>query len=224
MAESPVVTAVDGVDVEQLRRIFRLLRDKLPRVMEANRFFEEQTGLHNEAGANNLVDALSHLATIVENAEQLGPDGQQEQVAHLEDHLRRSMMEGFEQVAKQQIGDIADTWRIYAGLVGDRTLEAGDPRGLVTFDEMEAARRQIIELMNLGRSSKRDIDWIAWEEGANALAEACELSGELMRRLDTSIAILEARKAHSRQRLATATAIAASVVATVVAVLAIILG
>ena len=40
--------------------------------------------------------ALSHVGTLVEHAGDLDYDGQGEQVAHFEDHLRRSMMESFE--------------------------------------------------------------------------------------------------------------------------------
>ena len=58
----------EGVYLDQLSRIFWLLREKLPRVFAATRFFEERTGLHNQAGTNNLVDALSHIGTLVEHA------------------------------------------------------------------------------------------------------------------------------------------------------------
>ncbi|MDQ1596672.1 MAG: hypothetical protein QOI70_96, partial [Microbacteriaceae bacterium] len=91
---------VAGVGVTHIERVFGLLRDKLPRVFEANRYFEERTGLHNQAGTNNIVDAFSHLATLVEHGDELDDYAQGEQVAHLEDHLRRSMMEAFEQVVK----------------------------------------------------------------------------------------------------------------------------
>lgn len=59
-------STIAGVHGAHIERIFWLLREKLPRVLAANRYFEEQTGLHNEAGRNNLVDALSHLGTLVE--------------------------------------------------------------------------------------------------------------------------------------------------------------
>jgi len=181
---------IDGVDVEQLERIFWLLREKLPRVMAANRFFEEHTGYHNEFGANNLVDAFSHLATLVENAEQLGPAGQAEQVAHLEDHLRRSMMESFEQVLKYRLGEIADLWDEYVYFV--RPLAEGrSTAGVTPLVDLEQRRKELGELLDQGRKSKRLTGWDDWERGTDALIRACGLAEALMHSLQTSLAAVE---------------------------------
>jgi hypothetical protein len=211
---------IDGVDVEQLKRVFWLLREKLPLVLAANRYFEEHTGFHNEAGHNNLVDALSHLGTLVENAESLGPAGQAEQVAHLEDHLRRSMTESFELVLKYRLGTIADLWDEYMYFVKPRLRDDGE-RGLASYQELEERRTKIQELLDDARSSKRLTTWDEWETGTEALVRACELSDELARRLNESLAATDLeQEAHRSRRLAVA-GLAAGVVGVVVAVLSV---
>ena len=176
------------VDPGQLERALVLLRDRLPDVFKANRFFEEKTGFHNQAGTNNLVDALSHLATLVEKAEELGPVGQAEQVAMIEDHLRRSMMEAFEQLLKFRLADVAELWEQYLAEVqplldGGRALP-----GAVGATELLAKREEVARLLDLGRLSKRMVDWDDWEEGTGALADACDLTEELQFELESSIA------------------------------------
>jgi hypothetical protein len=98
--------AVRGVYVAHIELLFGLINDRLAAVFEANRYFEEQTGISNKAGANNLTEALSHIGTLVEYAGAMDSDEQREQVAYFGDHLRRSMMESFEQVVKARLGKI----------------------------------------------------------------------------------------------------------------------
>jgi hypothetical protein len=181
---------VDGVDIKQLQRLFALLRDKLPSVMTANRFFEERTGYHNEAGANNLVDALSHIATMVDNAESLGAEGQAEQIAHLEDHLRRSMMEGFERVLKYRLGEIEELWEVYGWFVRPRVRDKEIP-GVVPLPELEAKRDLIRECMEKGRSSKVKTSWDDWQNGTEALTTACDTAEGLMDDLRVSLATID---------------------------------
>src|SRR5580692_7548721 len=100
--------AVRGVYVEHVELLFGLINDRLAPVFEANRYFEEHTGIANKAGANNLTEALSHIGTLVEYASEMDSDEQREQVAFFGDHLRRSMMESFEQVVKARLGKIKD--------------------------------------------------------------------------------------------------------------------
>jgi hypothetical protein len=100
--------AVRGVYVEHVELLFGLINDRLAPVFEANRYFEEHTGIANKAGANNLTEALSHIGTLVEYAHAMDSNEQREQVAFFGDHLRRSMMESFEQVVKARLGKIKD--------------------------------------------------------------------------------------------------------------------
>lgn len=193
-----------GVDPKQLERVLVLLREKLPLVFEANRYFEEKTGIHNQAGLNNLVDALSHFSTLVQNAEELGPQGQAEQVAMLEDHLRRSMMEAFEQVLKLRLADAAVLWEDYLEEVIP-LLESGvELPGARSLDMLTEKRERIAELLEMGRLSKREISWEDWEEGTGALAEACGFTEELLEELEASLiaARLRQRRRQFYQRIA----------------------
>lgn len=215
MAEEP--QSIDGVDVQQLKRVFWLLREKLPLVMTANRYFEEHTGYHNEAGHNNLVDALSHLATLVENAEALGAIGQAEQVAHLEDHLRRSMTESFELVLKYRLGTIADLWDEYMYFVRPRATK--DERAAESHAELEERRARIQQLLEEARSSKRQTTWDEWEKGTQALVQACELSEDLARRLNESLAAADFEYLERRNERIAILGVTAGLIGTVLAVL-----
>jgi hypothetical protein len=68
--------AVRGVYVAHVDLLFGLINDRLAAVFEANRYFEEQTGIANKAGANNLTEALSHIGTLVEYADAMDSDQQ----------------------------------------------------------------------------------------------------------------------------------------------------
>ena len=100
--------AVRGVYIAHVELLFGLINDRLAPVFEANRYFEEHTGIANKAGVNNLSEALSHIGTLVEYAGDMDFNEQREQVALFGDHLRRSMMESFEQVVKARLGKIKD--------------------------------------------------------------------------------------------------------------------
>jgi hypothetical protein len=193
---------VDDVYIHHIERVFLLLREKLPLVLEANRYFEEETGIHNEAGNNNLVDALSHLSTLVQEAPQLDDNEQRDQVTHLEDHLRRSMMEAFEQVVKLRLGDLAELWEEHMS-VARPLIASGDVRGVAGIDELDRLRRRMKTQLDDGRATKRETTWEAWQRGTDHLVEACRLSDELRDSLEEGVA---AAKAKRNEREAAATA------------------
>lgn len=180
--------SIEGVDVEELERVFELLRNRLPQVFKANRYFEERTGFHNQAGTNNIVDAVSHFATLIEKAEELGKAGQAEQVAHLEDHLRRSMMEAFEQTLKFVLSDVAELWDQYLDRVYPLLARGTEVPGAASIEVVEEKRTRITSLLDEGRESKREITWEAWQEGTGALIEACDEAEALAASLQESIA------------------------------------
>lgn len=196
MSASRPDDTIAGVSVEQLERVFFLLREKLPLVLAANRYFEEQTGIHNEAGNNNLLDAFSHLATLVEKASELTPEEQRDQVTHLEDHLRRSMMEAFEQVLKQRLGDVARRWDEYLAEVRPLVLREELP-GVATEAELNRLRRRVKVRLDRARASKRDTTWEAWQRGTEELVEACDYVEQLETRLREGLA---AAASHRRDK------------------------
>jgi hypothetical protein len=189
-------STIDGVYSPHIARVFWLLREKLPRVLEANRYFEEQTGFHNEAGRNNLVDALSHLATLIEQAGSLSFEAQGEQVALLEDHLRRSMMEAFEQVLKLRLGVLAELWDTYEAV--DPASSKDAPIALLTADDVDRTRRRIALLLERGRETKRETSWEAWEAGTQHLVDACQASADLEVQMRRGLAYAERARAKLR--------------------------
>lgn len=210
MSDLAPEASIDGVRVRHIERIFKLLRERLPKVLEANRYFEEETGIHNEAGANNLTEALSHIATLVENADELDDEKQAEQVGHLEDHLRRSMMEAFEQLLKYRLGEIAKLWEKHREIAWplERRGRLGDA---VTTDELDDLRRRMKSLLEQGRASKRATTWEAWEAGTDCLVQACEVSSQLESALSGAIEFARfERSAAQRRLMLTASTVAAS--------------
>ncbi len=177
---------VADIHVEHVERLFELLKEHLPKVLESNRFFEEETGFHNEAGANNLVDALSHIGTLAENAPNLSRDEQRDEITNVSDHLRRSMMEGFERTLKHRIGEISKSWTEYERDVKP-LQERGDVRGVPTTEELATLRRRMRSQVDQGRACKRAASWDEWKKGTAHLAEACELASELGSKLEQSI-------------------------------------
>lgn len=178
--------AVADVDVRVLERLLLTLRENLMTVFEANRFFEEKTGLHNEAGANNLAEALSHIGTLAQEAPNLSYDEQSAQVALLEDHLRRSMMEAFEKLVKARLGKLSRLWHEYLRKASSLSRR-GKLRGTRAHDDLVALRRTIATELENGRSSKVGTNWRIWKQGAEHLAKAAEASEELMEGLEEVI-------------------------------------
>jgi hypothetical protein len=158
---------VDGVYLRNLNRLVWILREKYPRVLEADRRFEEETGFRNKLGTNNLVDALSHIGTLFEAAPDSDYDTQRSQITLFEDHLRRTMMEAWEQMLNFQMGEIAKLW-------DDKYLEevrplqnSGDLAGSPSAQQLDAMRRHYVRLLQEGRSYKRGSDWKEWEAGTD---------------------------------------------------------
>jgi PASTA domain-containing protein len=164
-----------------------VMREHYPKVLAANRFFEEETGIHNELGANNLNDALSHLGTLFEQAGAMSSAQQAHEVHDFEGHLRRGMMESYEQVFRLRMGEVEKLWREHERVA--RPLQAeGRLRGVPSLDELARLRRRCKLLLDDGRSAKRGHDWAAWDKGTEALAEACRTATELADALEACTA------------------------------------
>jgi hypothetical protein len=178
---------IGGVYREHLERIALVMRDHYPKVLAANRFFEEETGIHNELGSNNLNDALSHLGTLFEGAEKLTFVQQAQEVHDFEGHLRRGMMESYEQIFRQRMGVVHRLWKKHAALA--RPLqERNQLHGVPSLEHIASLRRQAINFLDEGREAKRGHDWEAWDRGTEALVNACKKATELSDALDAGIA------------------------------------
>jgi hypothetical protein len=176
-----------GVFVPHVERIALVMREHYPKVLAANRFFEEETGIHNQLGSNNLNDALSHLGTLFEGAEDMSFTQQANEVHDFEGHLRRGMMESYEQIFRQRMGDVSTLWdkhdRVVAPLVAKGKLH-----GVHSEQDLERLRRRCKALLDEGRAAKRGHDWATWDTGTEALAEACQKATDLKHALDSDLA------------------------------------
>jgi hypothetical protein len=212
--------AVRGVYVEHVELLFGLINDRLAAVFEANRYFEEQTGIANKAGANNLTEALSHIGTLVEYAHKMDFDQQREQVAYFGDHLRRSMMESFEQVVKARLGKIKQEglWDRFNREVVP-LLRAGKLPTAPTEEEVFAFGRETDHHLEEGRKLKREHEWTAWDTGAKHFADACEASTKLIAALRQGIGAAEQQQRSRKDRLLAVIGIGVGVLGVVVAIL-----
>ena len=177
---------LDGVYNDHLSRIMVVMREHYPKVLASNRFFEEETGIHNELGANNLNDALSHLGTLFEQAHLMTHAQQGHEVHDFEGHLRRGMMESYEQVFRLRMGQVEKLWREHERVVRPKQVE-GKLRGAPPLDHLDVLRRRCKSLLDQGRAAKRGHNWEAWYEGTEALAEACSTATQLANALEQGI-------------------------------------
>lgn len=200
---------LEGVFVNHLSRIIEVMRVHYPRVLAANRFFEEETAIHNEVGHNNLNDALSHLGTLFENAERMSDEEQYAEVHDFEGHLRRSMMESYEQIYRMRMGDVSKRWEEHAE-IARAMQEQGELRGVASLEELDRLRGRCKVLLERGRTAKRGHDWTAWKEGTDALIDACRAANELNDRLEYAIATAQQLRRESRHhRMMVAATVAA---------------
>ncbi|MEJ7787925.1 MAG: hypothetical protein WKF96_24250 [Solirubrobacteraceae bacterium] len=184
-----------GVYRDHVDRVVWVMREKHPHVLTANMRFEEETGFENKFGSNNLADALSHLGTLVENAADLSYEDQGRQVTLFEDHLRRSMMEAWEQMLDFQLGEIAEMNEEY--LEKARPLQVAHKlAGAPTAKEIDQLRIQHKHLLEEGRQAKRDADWDSWQRGTDKLIQACASASALRQAVEQAIA---AANAHQRE-------------------------
>jgi hypothetical protein len=191
--------AVRGVYVEHVELLFGLINDRLAPVFEANRYFEEHTGIANKAGANNLTEALSHIGTLVEYADSMNFNEQREQVAFFGDHLRRSMMESFEQVVKARLGKIKDEGLMdrFNGEVVP-LLRQGKLPTAPTEESVRALGAETANFLDKGRKLKRENKWGAWDTGSKNFADACDTSNRLVDPLRQGIGAAEQYKRDRR--------------------------
>lgn len=194
---------VNGVYLQNLSRLVWILREKYPRVLEADRRFEEETGFRNKLGTNNLVDALSHIGTLFEAAPDSSYDSQRAQITLFEDHLRRTMMEAWEQMLNFQMGEIDKLW--YGQYLKEaRPLQnSGDLPGSPSAHQLDVKRKRYVRLLQEGRGFKRGYDWKEWEEGTDKFIEACHEASELREMLEEAIkaakGIAEKRRAQDEE-------------------------
>lgn len=190
----------EGVFDETFARLAWLMRTKYARVLEANRRFEEETNFNNKIGAYNLADALSHIGTIFEKAEDLDLAQQRAQVTLIEDHLRRSMMEAWEQMHVFQVGRIDQLEEEQYLPEVKPLIEQGLAFGAPAAEEIEKLRAQCNDRVHRARATKREVDWDEWEKGTDLLIEACELASRMRKVMQESIAAAQQYRREEKDR------------------------
>jgi hypothetical protein len=167
-------------------------------VFAKHREVEAGTAKKNSIGRQNLVETLAHVGVLFQRADQLDRDAQLEQVAFIEDHLRRVMMESFEGEVYAVIGK---TWddksRRSVGRLYDRRvaplIRIGRLHGHITPDEVRRRFDQISDNVVAARGAKVAADgWNAWKDASDDLKTAAgditELRKEMAAAVDAAAA------------------------------------
>jgi hypothetical protein len=179
---------INGVYREQVERMLEVLSTRILTVMEAHRYAEEHARMYNRIGRNNLTEALSHLARLAESAPDISKDEQRDQLTNFEDHLRRTMMESFEVVAKARLGKLKKDgiWdRYYANAA--RLVDHGKLPAVASAEEIEELEREVRFWMEEGRTRKTAHSWDDWTYGAECLRTASDKADELSRKLREAV-------------------------------------
>lgn len=186
---------IRGVYRSELERMLELLATRIGTVIAAHRYAEEHARIYNRIGRNNLTEALSHLGGLAEGAERLSEAEQRDELTNFEDHLRRTMMESFEVVAKARLGKLkADgVWDRYYGKAA-RLVDAGKLPTVASREEIRELEQEIRFWMEEGRSRKNAQSWDEWIYGAECLRTASDKSDELSRHLREAIGAAEEYK------------------------------
>ncbi|HWM63518.1 MAG TPA: hypothetical protein VNP96_05945 [Solirubrobacterales bacterium] len=172
--------------------MLEVLSTRVLTVMEAHRYAEEHARIYNRIGRNNLNEALSHLARLAESAPELSNVEQRDQLTNFEDHLRRTMMESFEVVAKARLGKLKKDgiWdRYYARAA--RLVDNGKLPAVASTEEIEEIEREVRFWMEEGRARKTAHRWDDWTYGAECLRTASDKADELSRKLREAVGAAE---------------------------------
>jgi hypothetical protein len=192
----------DDLTPDNRRRVSVILSAHVPEVFRLNRVIEQKTGYDSSIARNMLVDALSHLGTLAQRGSSLSPEQQASQLAKIEEHLRRAIIEHPEEVVRNRIADLPKLWSVYQReAYGYR--ERGDLHGVPRHQELEELRQRVRTILESCRSKKPDET--TWEESLDIAAEmtqAADLAAELSDKLDQCIGAAQ-RLTRERERDAT---------------------
>jgi len=171
-------------------RLRKILSAYLPEVFSTLRTLEARTGYTSGRSRSNLVDGLAHLATLAQRDE-LTVQEQTEQIQHVEEHCRRAMTDGAEEVALSRVQDVAQLWDDYRRKVLP-FREHGVLRGVPAHSALEGLRTQIATTAANAVGRRRSP---AWEDARSAAVEwheAATLCEELTDRLRECVVAAEA--------------------------------
>jgi|SRR5665811_524646 len=190
-----------GLSPKNQERLRAILSSYLPEAITADRVIEQKTGYASEICRNMKADVLAHLAILAERQDELNEDQQASQLAKIEEHLRRAIVEHPEEVLRDRLGDVEELWKEYhreaVPLRANNELHEA-PR----HKELETIRQRIDVLMDAARKAKPDET--TWEQSLTAAAEmteAADLASELADKLHQCIGkaqMINEGKGHQR--------------------------
>lgn len=160
-----------GLTQENRRRLSLILTEHLPEVFTLDRIIEQKTGYASEICRNMKVDVLAHLATLAKRQHELSAEQQASQLAKIEEHLRRAIVEHPEEVLRDRIGDIEESWIEYQR-VAYVYREKNELQGVPRHKELEELRQRIDAHLEAARKTKPDET--TWEESLDAAAQVTE--------------------------------------------------
>lgn len=168
-------------------RLLEILSQHLPEAIAADRIIEQKTGYSSEICRNMKADVLAHLAILAERQAELNEDQQASQLAKIEEHLRRAIVEHPEEVLRNRIVEVEELWIEYQRVaVPFRTNN--QLHEVPRHKELEELRHRIDALMDSARQTKPDET--TWEESLTAAAnmtQAADLASELADKLQQCI-------------------------------------
>jgi hypothetical protein len=176
-----------GLAPKNQQRLLGILSEHLPEVITADRIIEQKTGYASEICRNMKADVLAHLATLAERQHELDDDQQASQLAKIEEHLRRAIVEHPEEVLRDRIVDVEDLWIEYQR-VAVPFRSNNELHEVPRHKELEELRHRMDALMEAARKTKPDET--TWEESltaAAAMTEAADLASELADKLQQCI-------------------------------------
>lgn len=176
-----------GLTPKNQERLREILSQHLPEVLRADRVIERKTGYASEICKNMKADVLAHLATLAERQDELDHDQQASQLAKIEEHLRRAIVEHPEEVLRDRIVDVGDLWDEYQRVAVPFRHE-NELHDVPRHKELEDLRHRIDALMEAARQTKPDET--TWEESLTAAAEmteAADLASNLADKLQQCI-------------------------------------
>jgi uncharacterized protein YukE len=175
-----------GVYLDVLEDLRSILNERALTVYKAHRKIELETTFEGRAALNNLADALAHIATLLSKADSLSHREQLAQLVNIEDHLRRAVMEGQEEVVNDLLDDVGKRWDVYMEIAGPLRAE-GVLGSAPSHRRLEQYRSEIRDLLDTGRGIKPDAGWDDHLSGAGYFKRAAERAQELLDDLNQSI-------------------------------------
>jgi hypothetical protein len=179
-------------------RLTYILREQIPEVFRANRVIERKTGYESQICNKMMVDVLSHLGTLAQREDELTPEAQASQLAKIEEHLRRAIVEHPEEVLRNRLSDLQELWAEYHREAYPYR-QAGALHRVPRHQELEELRQRIDVLLEAARRTKPDeTTWDESLDAAAAVTEAADVAAELADKLEQCIG--EAQRLSQQQR------------------------